>query len=174
MPPCSFQLSYVQQENCQQLCGLWSFADGLVFQHVDCGSSTRAHIFQVLRMAGIFDTPCTTIHEANDALEFWPHFMWFLKMMAIHHTGCPAPARARQHMPQWQRHRGVVPAAALMAFVPAQGNTILAMDYMENGTLWDQLPRTNKAGQRIFQWKLRGKKVAYEIALGLHCLHDLK
>ena len=56
----------------------------------------------------------------------------------------------------------------------AQGNTILAMDFMENGTLWDQLPRTNKAGQRIFQWKLRGKKVAYEIALGLHCLHDLK
>ncbi|CAK0772056.1 hypothetical protein CVIRNUC_003924 [Coccomyxa viridis] len=54
------------------------------------------------------------------------------------------------------------------------GNTILAMDFMENGTLWDQLPRTNKAGQHIFQWKFRGKKVAYEIALGLHCLHDLK
>ena len=69
---------------------------------------------------------------------------------------------------------GVEAAAASIACVPAQGNTILAMDYMENGTLWDQLPRTNKAGQRIFQWKLRGKKVAYEIALGLHCLHDLK
>ncbi len=55
-----------------------------------------------------------------------------------------------------------------------QGNTILAMDFMENGNLWDQLPRTNKAGQHIFQWKFRGKKVAYEIALGLHCLHDLK
>ena len=69
---------------------------------------------------------------------------------------------------------GAEAAAASIACVPAQGNTILAMDYMENGTLWDQLPRTNKAGQRIFQWKLRGKKVAYEIALGLHCLHDLK
>ena len=55
-----------------------------------------------------------------------------------------------------------------------QGNTILAMDFMENGNLWDQLPRTNKAGQHIFQWRFRGKKVAYEIALGLHCLHDLK
>ena len=77
-------------------------------------------------------------------------------------------------MLQWQRHRGVKAAAALMACMLAQGNTILAMDFMENGTLWDQLPRTNKAGQRIFQWKLRGKKVAYEIALGLHCLHDLK
>ena len=59
-------------------------------------------------------------------------------------------------------------------FITLQGNTILAMDYMENGNLWDQLPRTNKAGQHIFQWKFRGKKVAYEIALGLHCLHDLK
>ena len=70
--------------------------------------------------------------------------------------------------------RSLPAAAASIACVPAQGNTILAMDYMENGTLWDQLPRTNKAGQRIFQWKLRGKKAAYEIALGLHCLHDLK
>ena len=26
----------------------------------------------------------------------------------------------------------------------------------------------------IFQWKLLGKEVAYEIALDLHCLHDLK
>ena len=55
-----------------------------------------------------------------------------------------------------------------------QGNTILAMDYMENGNLWEQLPRTNKSGQHIFQWKFRGKKIACEIALGLHCLHDLK
>ncbi len=55
-----------------------------------------------------------------------------------------------------------------------QRDTILAMDFMENGNLWDQLPRTNKAGQHIFQWRFRGKKVAYEIALGLHCLHDLK
>ena len=35
--------------------------------------------------------------------------------------------------------------------MPVQGNTILAMDFMENGTLWDQLPRTNKAGQHICQ-----------------------
>ena len=105
-----------------------------------------------------------------------------LKMMAIHGISCPAPARAHQRMLRGRAStsrggsdvRGVVPAAALIACVPAQGNTILAMDYMENGTLWDQLPRTNKAGQRIFQWKLRGKKAAYEIALGLHCLHDLK
>ena len=45
---------------------------------------------------------------------------------------------------------------------------------MENGNLWNQLPRLNKARQPIFQSKFRGKKVAYEIALGLHCLHALK
>ena len=68
--------------------------------------------------------------------------------------GAPAhAARARQHMLQWQRHRGVEAAAALMAYVPAQGNSILAMDFMENGTLWDQLPRTNKAAQHTFRWK---------------------
>ena len=44
----------------------------------------------------------------------------------------------------------------------------------ENGTAWEQVPRPKKGGQHIFQWKFRGKKVAYEIALGLHCLHDLK
>ena len=26
------------------------------------------------------------------------------------------------------------------------------MDFMEGGSLWEVLPRTNKAGQRPFQW----------------------
>lgn len=55
-----------------------------------------------------------------------------------------------------------------------QGNTILAMDYMENGNLWEALPRLGRSGQPIFQWYHRGKKVAYEIALGLHFLHESK
>ncbi len=55
-----------------------------------------------------------------------------------------------------------------------QGNTILAMDYMDNGNLWDVLPRVAKDGRLIFQWNNRGKRVAYEIALGLHFLHDLR
>ena len=96
--------------------------------------------------------------------------MWVLKMIATCGTSCRAPARRASTSRSGNDVRGM----ASTACVPAQGNTILAMDYMENGTLWDQLPRTNKAEQRIFQWKLRGKKVAYEIALGLHCLHDLK
>ncbi|BDA46092.1 probable leucine-rich repeat receptor-like serine/threonine-protein [Coccomyxa sp. Obi] len=54
------------------------------------------------------------------------------------------------------------------------GNTILAMDYMDNGNLWDALPRKAKDGRHIFQWNNRGKRVALEIALGLHFLHDLR
>ena len=128
-------------------------------------------------MAGVFDILCTAARQANGILQS-------TSILATVHVDAeddgnlwnqpPCASKARQHMLQWQRHRGVEAAAALTACMLAQGNTILAMDYMENGTLWDQLPRTNKAGQRIFQWKLRGKKVAYEIALGLHCLHDLK
>ena len=48
------------------------------------------------------------------------------------------------------------------------------MDYMDNGNLWDALPRINKDGRHIFQWYARGRRVAYEIALGLHFLHDLR
>lgn len=55
-----------------------------------------------------------------------------------------------------------------------QGNTILAMDFMDNGNLWDALPRIGRNGRPIFQWYGRGKKVAYEVALGLHFLHELK
>ena len=36
-----------------------------------------------------------------------------------------------------------------------QRDTILAMDFMEGGSLWDLLPRTNKAGQRPFQFQHR-------------------
>lgn len=41
------------------------------------------------------------------------------------------------------------------AMLAAQGNTILAMDFMERGSLWDLLPRPNKAGQRPFQFQNR-------------------
>lgn len=47
------------------------------------------------------------------------------------------------------------------------------MDYMDNGNLWEALPRKTKDGRQIFQWNNRGKRSALEIALGLHFLHDL-
>ena len=95
-------------------------------------------------------------------------------MLAASGTSCTVPARRASTSCSGSDRMEQEAATASIACIPAQGNTILAMDFMENGTLWDQLPRTNKAGQRIFQWKCRGKKVAYAIALGLHCLHDLK
>lgn len=55
-----------------------------------------------------------------------------------------------------------------------QGDTILAMDFMDNGNLWDALPRIGRNGKHIFQWHQRGKRVAYEVALGLHFLHELR
>ena len=118
-----------------------------------------------------------------------------------------------------------------------QGNTILVMDYMEMGTLWENLPRRNRKDEYVFQWQnrcgctlslpaatqrlrdqvsvllvsrpdgcgrlpprlqtpmrphhmerphccmltartavraCRGKKVAYEVAVGLHCLHEIR
>lgn len=55
-----------------------------------------------------------------------------------------------------------------------QGNTILAMDFMDNGNLWDALPRIGRHGQPVFQWYFRGKRVAHEIALGLHFLHEVR
>ncbi|CAL8464771.1 g4306 [Coccomyxa elongata] len=54
------------------------------------------------------------------------------------------------------------------------GNTILAMDFMDNGNLWDALPRIGRHGQPIFQWYFRGKRVAHEIVLGLHFLHEVR
>ncbi|KAK9917092.1 hypothetical protein WJX75_000820 [Coccomyxa subellipsoidea] len=54
------------------------------------------------------------------------------------------------------------------------GDTILAMDFMENGNLWEALTRLGRNGQPIFQWNNRGRRVAHDIALGLHFLHDLR
>ena len=51
------------------LYGLRSFASWLVFQSIDCDSFARAHIFQVLRMAGVSDTLCTAAHQANETLQ---------------------------------------------------------------------------------------------------------
>lgn len=65
-------------------------------------------------------------------------------------------------------------SAVVNVAVVLQNNTILAMDFMDNGNLWDALPRVTKDGRHIFQWQNRGRKVAYEIALGLHFLHDLR
>lgn len=48
------------------------------------------------------------------------------------------------------------------------------MDFMENGNLWEALTRLGRNGQPIFQWNNRGRRVAHDIALGLHFLHDLR
>jgi hypothetical protein len=48
------------------------------------------------------------------------------------------------------------------------------MDFMEKGNLWDALQRVGRTGKRVFQWYHRGKRVALDIALGLHYLHDVK
>ncbi len=55
-----------------------------------------------------------------------------------------------------------------------QGDTILAMDFMENGNLWEALTRLGRNGRPVFQWNARGRRVAHDIALGLHFLHDLR
>ncbi|BDA50379.1 probable serine/threonine-protein kinase DDB_G0281745 at C-terminar half [Coccomyxa sp. Obi] len=52
------------------------------------------------------------------------------------------------------------------------GDTILAMDFMEGGNLWDALTTLDKKGDPIYQWNGRGKRVAHDIALGMHFLHD--
>ncbi len=48
------------------------------------------------------------------------------------------------------------------------------MDFMEGGNLWDALTLLDKWGDPIYQWKGRGKRVAHDIALGMHFLHDLR
>ncbi len=53
-----------------------------------------------------------------------------------------------------------------------QGDTILAMDFMEGGNLWEALTRLGRNGQPIYQWNGRGRRVAHDVALGLHYLHD--
>ncbi len=53
-----------------------------------------------------------------------------------------------------------------------QGDTILAMDFMEGGNLWEALTRVGRNGQPIYQWNGRGRRVAHDVALGLHYLHD--
>ncbi|CAL8464777.1 g4312 [Coccomyxa elongata] len=52
------------------------------------------------------------------------------------------------------------------------GDTILAMDFMEGGNLWEALTRIGRNGQPIYQWNGRGRRVAHDVALGLHYLHD--
>lgn len=63
-------------------------------------------------------------------------------------------------MPAWL----VVWLRLIWRCMQKQGNTILAMDYMDNGNLWDALPRQNKDGRHIFQW------CALDILLCAPCL----
>ncbi|GAB4820305.1 hypothetical protein N2152v2_007351 [Parachlorella kessleri] len=51
---------------------------------------------------------------------------------------------------------------------------MLVMEYMELGDLWRALPLRNSAGDRIFAWQRRGRRVALDVARGLHYLHSRK
>ncbi|CAK0785098.1 hypothetical protein CVIRNUC_008304 [Coccomyxa viridis] len=73
--------------------------------------------------------------------------------------------------------RGCRGSRYIVPFVGASlqpGCTVLAMDLMENGSLWMGLTRKGKDGKPLFQWNQRGKRVAYEVLMGLHYLHGFK
>ncbi|KAL4436406.1 hypothetical protein ABPG77_009968 [Micractinium sp. CCAP 211/92] len=48
---------------------------------------------------------------------------------------------------------------------------MLVTEFMEFGDLWRALPLKNAAGQRIFAWHKRGRRVLYDVAKGLCYLH---
>ncbi|KAI3430778.1 hypothetical protein D9Q98_009190 [Chlorella vulgaris] len=48
---------------------------------------------------------------------------------------------------------------------------MLVTEFMEFGDLWRALPLKNQAGQRIFAWHKRGRRVLYDVAKGLLYLH---
>ncbi|EIE22891.1 kinase-like protein [Coccomyxa subellipsoidea C-169] len=97
--------------------------------------------------------------------------------VAIKRLKDQSPGQQRAFLNEMAILRACRGSRYIIPFVGASllpGNTILAMDYMDNGNLWAALPRVGRNGQPIFQWHNRGKRVAHEIALGLHFLHELK
>ena len=54
-----------------------------------------------------------------------------------------------------------------LLFALMQGCTVLAMDLMENGSLWMGLTRTGKDGKPLFQWNQRSASAS---SLGAHIL----
>lgn len=59
--------------------------------------------------------------------------------------------------------------------IPAmQDNTVLVMDYMEKGALSEVLAQQDSRGNRVFQFRHKGSRVACDIALGLVYLHSRK
>ena len=51
----------------------------------------------------------------------------------------------------------MISSSSIQSVLPGclQGNTILAMDFMEMGTLWENLLRKNRSGQHAFQFYQR-------------------
>ncbi|BDA50369.1 probable leucine-rich repeat receptor-like protein kinase PEPR2 [Coccomyxa sp. Obi] len=100
-----------------------------------------------------------------------------LAPVAIKRLKDQSPEQQRAFLKEMSILRACRGSRYIIPFVGASllpGNTILAMDYMDNGNLWDALPRIGRTGKHIFQWHQRGKRVAYEVALGLHFLHELR
>ncbi|CAL8464770.1 g4305 [Coccomyxa elongata] len=100
-----------------------------------------------------------------------------LAPVAIKRLKDQSPEQQRAFLKEMSILRACRGSRYIIPFVGASllpGNTILAMDFMDNGNLWDALPRIGRNGKNIFQWHQRGKRVAYEVALGLHFLHELK
>ncbi|BDA50370.1 MDIS1-interacting receptor like kinase 2 [Coccomyxa sp. Obi] len=100
-----------------------------------------------------------------------------LAPVAIKRLKDQSPEQQRAFLKEMSILRACRGSRHIIPFVGASllpGNTILAMDFMDNGNLWDALPRIGRNGKHIFQWHQHGKRVAYEVALGLHFLHELK
>lgn len=49
---------------------------------------------------------------------------------------------------------------------------MLVTEFLEFGDLWRGLPLKNPADQRIFAWHKRGRRVLFDVAKGLHYLHQ--
>ncbi|PSC71778.1 serine threonine-kinase [Micractinium conductrix] len=49
---------------------------------------------------------------------------------------------------------------------------MLVTEFLEFGDLWRALPLTNPGGQRIFAWYKRGRRLLFDVAKGLHYLHQ--
>ncbi|GAB4820308.1 hypothetical protein N2152v2_007354 [Parachlorella kessleri] len=55
-----------------------------------------------------------------------------------------------------------------------EGEAMLVTEFMELGDLWKLVPLRGASGQRVFGWHGRGRRVALDVARGLHYLHSRK
>lgn len=104
--------------------------------------------------------------EQSDAHPLRTTFEWLVLLVLV----CPSAADIQESILTAKD----TDTSIQFICVSLQGDTILAMDFMEGGNLWDALTMLDKKGDPIYQWNGRGKRVAHDIALGMHFLHDLR